>query len=120
VVSHESALVVHELGDVNPALVHLTVPPNFRPRSPRVRLHHAKVPVEDTVERTGFLVTTPLRTILDVAAGNLDLDLLATAVSDALDLGLLTRSQILDRADGHGDHAALRIERALQHVAAAP
>jgi len=116
VVSHESALVVHELGDVNPALVHLTVPANFRPRAPGVRLHHADVAADDIVERTGFRVTTPLRTLLDVAAGNLDLDLLATAIGDALEIGLVTRPQILGRVDAHGEHAALRLERALQLV----
>src|SRR5258708_5330098 len=105
VVSHESALVVHELGDVNPALVHLTVPPNFRPRAPGVRLHHAAVPAADIVERAGFRLTTVLRTLLDVAAGNLDLDLLATAIGDAIEVGLVTRSQILGGVDAHGEHA---------------
>jgi predicted transcriptional regulator of viral defense system len=118
VVSHESALVVHELGDVNPALVHLTVPPNFRPRASGVRLHRADLPQDDVIERTGFRVTAPLRTLLDVAAGNLDLDLLATAIGDALEIGLVTRSQVLERIDAHGEHAALRIERALQLVTA--
>jgi predicted transcriptional regulator of viral defense system len=118
VVSHESALVVHELGDVNPALVHLTVPANFRPRASGVRLHRADVPADDVVERAGFRLTTPLRTLLDVAVGNLDLDLLAAAIADALELGLVTRSQILGRVDAHGEHAALRIERALQLVTA--
>src|ERR671931_639924 len=41
VVSHETALDVHELGDVMPARVDLTVPPGFRSRSPAVRLHVA-------------------------------------------------------------------------------
>src|SRR5450759_4218672 len=30
VVSHESALAVHEISDANPARIHLTVPPGFR------------------------------------------------------------------------------------------
>jgi predicted transcriptional regulator of viral defense system len=116
VVSHETALAVHALGDVNPALVDLTVPPNFRPTAPGMRLHRASLPPHDIVERGGFRLTTPLRTLLDVAAGNLDLDLLTTAIGDALEVGLVTRSQVLGRADSHGDHAALRIERALQLV----
>jgi predicted transcriptional regulator of viral defense system len=118
VVSHETALAVHALGDVDPALVDLTVPLNFRQRAPGVRLHRSSLPTDDVVDRSGFRLTTPLRTLLDVAVGNLDLDLLATAIGDALEAGLVTRSQILGRADSHGDHAALRIERALQLVTA--
>jgi predicted transcriptional regulator of viral defense system len=114
VVSHDTALSVHQLGDANPALVHLTVPPNFRPKAPGVRLHPADLPSEDILDRQGFRITTPLRTILDVAAGNLDLDQVATALGDALEAGLLTQRQLLARADSFGDHAALRIERALQ------
>ena len=114
VVSHDTALSVHRIGDANPALVHLTVPPNFRPKAPGVRLHHADLPSEDILDRQGFRITTPLRTLLDIAAGNVDLDQLAAAIRDALEAGLLTRRQLLARADSFGDHAALRIERALQ------
>lgn len=114
VVSHESALVVHGLGDVNPARVHLTVPTNFRSRATAVQLHRAELPQADTVERAGFRVTTSLRTLLDVAASNLDLDQLAAALGDAIELGLVTRQQVLDRIDDLGDHGALRLERALQ------
>ena len=35
VVSHDSALSAHEIGDANPAQVHLTVPTNFRARRPK-------------------------------------------------------------------------------------
>jgi len=113
VVSHDSALSAHDIGDANPAEVHLTVPPNFRATAEGVRLHRGVVPPGDIVERQGFRLTTPLRTLLDIAAGNLDTDQLATAIRDALQAGLVTRRQLLSRADSFGDHAALRIERAL-------
>ncbi|MCA1844666.1 MAG: hypothetical protein LC792_16030, partial [Actinobacteria bacterium] len=113
VVSHDSALSAHEIGDANPAQVHLTVPPNFRPTAIGVRLHRGVLRTADVVEHQGFRVTTPLRTLLDAAAGNLDTDQLATAIRDALDAGLVTRRQLLGRVDAFGDHGALRIERAL-------
>lgn len=113
IVSHDSALSAHEIGDANPAEVHLTVPPNFRPTAKGVRLHRAVLPPGDIVERQGFRLTTPLRTLLDIAAGNLDTDQLATAIRDALDAGLVTRRRLVSRSDSFGDHAALRIERAL-------
>jgi predicted transcriptional regulator of viral defense system len=115
VVSHESALSVHELGDVNPARIHLTVPPGFRQRVPAgVVLHRAELPAADVREQEGFRVTTPLRSLLDAAAGDLDLDLLAGAIEDALEQGLLTRTALLARADQLGPKAALRVERALR------
>lgn len=120
VVSHDTALAAHELGDANPAAVHLTVPQNFRSKAPGVRLHRGELPAEDILERGGYRITTPLRTLLDVAAGNLDTDQLATAIADSIEAGLLTRRQLLARADAFGDHAALRIERALSQTRAEP
>jgi predicted transcriptional regulator of viral defense system len=114
VVSHDSALSVHELGDVNPSRTHLTVPPGFRQRAPRgVVLHRAELPAADVREQEGFRVTTPLRSLLDAAAGDLELDLLAGAIQDALEQGALTRTSLLARADQLGPKAALRVERAL-------
>lgn len=114
VVSHESALSVHELGDVNPSRTHLTVPKGFRQRPPAgVVLHQGLLPEGDVRDQEGFRVTTPLRSLLEVAAGDLDLDLLAGAIEDALEQGVLTRSRLLARADELGPKAALRIERAL-------
>jgi len=116
VVSHDTALSVHELGDVDPALVHMTVPKNFRATSTGIRLHRGDLPAEDILDRSGYRITTPLRSLLDAASGNLDLDLFAGAVTDALDKGVVTRRQLLRSADAFGAHAALRIERALQSV----
>src|SRR5215469_215147 len=114
VVSHETALAAHRLGDVNPALVDLTAPRGFRATATGVRIHHAVLPADDVLERGGFRLTTPLRTLIDVAEGNLDVDLLATAIRDALDAGVVTRAQVLRRADSAGEHAELRTIRALQ------
>lgn len=116
VVSNETALSVHELGDVDPARAHVTVPPNFRQRNPGVVLHRADLPREDIEEHDGFRVTTALRSLLDVAAGELDLDQLAQAIEEALARGMTTRRALRERADEFGPKAALRVERALQEV----
>lgn len=113
VVSHETALAVHDLGDVNPARVHLTVPARFRKRARGVVVHHGEVPDSDVEQRHGFRLTMPLRSLLDVATGDLDLDHLAGAMEEALARGVLTRRMILARVDAFGDRAALRVERAL-------
>ena len=118
VVSHETALSAYELGDVNPARVHLTVPPGFRGRVLGAELHKSELPSGDVREREGYRITTPARSLLDVATGNLDQDLLTGAIRDALDRGLTTRSALLRRTPEFGPNAALRIERALQAIAA--
>ncbi|HVF76546.1 MAG TPA: type IV toxin-antitoxin system AbiEi family antitoxin domain-containing protein [Acidimicrobiales bacterium] len=113
VVSHATALSVHDLGDLNPAQVHLTVPRGFRKRAEGVVLHRGEVPEADTQQWEGFRITAPLRSVLDIANGDLDLDQLATVVAEALERGLFTRRMLLARADEFGDRAALRIERTL-------
>jgi hypothetical protein len=116
VVSHETALSVYELGNVNPARVHLTVPRGFRQSAPGVVLHLGEVPTSDVREQEGYRITTPLRSLLDVAAGDLELDELATAVDDAVGRGQVTAPMLRTRSDEFGVNAALRIERALQQV----
>jgi len=117
VVSHETALVVHNLGDANPTRVHLTVPPGFSARAPGAVLHYGEIPSNDVEQFEGYRVTTPLRTLLDVAADGFELDQFTTAVRDALDQGMVTRRLLRDRADEFDDRAALWVERALSSIA---
>lgn len=115
VVSHETALAVHDLGDVNPAVVHLTVPANFRSRAPGgIRLHRAELPPADIWLWEGFRIATPLRSLLDVAAGTLELDQLSDAVRRAFEQAWTTQDDLIARAEELGPRATLRIERALR------
>lgn len=113
VVSHDSALAVHELSDVNPAKIHLTVPKGFRAVDDAVDIHHGSLEAEDIEMRNGWRVTTVERTLADVAGGDLSQELIDTAVADALERGLTTRRRLLRRAADATDRAALRLERAL-------
>lgn len=114
VVSHESALAVHGFGEFEPVRVHLTVPPAFTRRDDAVDLHRADLPAEDVQERTGFRVTTPVRSVIDVAAFRPDEEQLARAIGEARTLGLLTARRLRSRAEAVDPLAALYIERALQ------
>ena len=92
VVSHDTALTVHELSDVMPDRVHLTVPKGFRKSvPPGCVLHKATLPPNEIEPRTGYRVTTPLRTLLDVADSPLSQEHLNRAVRDALERGLVRR-----------------------------
>src|SRR5436305_5386287 len=71
VYSHETALSIHELSDVNPAKLHMTVPAAFRRRAkaPKILvLHRASLNEKDVEKRQGFAVTRPLRAIADLVA----------------------------------------------------
>jgi predicted transcriptional regulator of viral defense system len=99
VVSHESALVLHDLTELLPGAIHLTVPPTFRKEAPEgCVLHKASLPPGDVEERVGFRVTTPLRTLLDVAANGISMEQLEKAVAEALGRGLVRRGKLLAAA----------------------
>jgi predicted transcriptional regulator of viral defense system len=92
VVSHDTALTIHALSDVMPDRVHLTVPTGFRKKAlPGCVLHRADLAPSDVESRIGYQVTTPLRTLLDVAGGPLSQEHLNKAVHDALERGLVRR-----------------------------
>jgi hypothetical protein len=98
VYSHQTALSLYELSDLNPAKLHMTVPKGFRRNSdiPGVlELHHADLPEGDVQAARGFKFTRPLRTILDVIeAGTVERDFIRQALRQAVDRGLITRQQI--------------------------
>jgi predicted transcriptional regulator of viral defense system len=92
VVSHDTALAVHALGDVMPERIHLSVPRGFRKSvPPGCVLHKADLTPKEIESRTGYRVTTPLRTLLDVADSALSQEHLDKAVRDALERGLVRR-----------------------------
>lgn len=119
VVSHETAMSVHGIGEFESAKVHLTVPPSFTMTDEALHLHRSELPEDDVLTETGFRVTTALRSIIDVAASSPDQDQLARAIEDAQQGGLLTLRRLRSRAETLDARAALNIERALQHLESA-
>lgn len=113
IVSHQSALSVHELGDFMPAVVHLTLPEGTRRKAPGVVVHGAELAEADVESREGFNVTSPERSLLDVAASGVEPDQLGTAVEEAAERGLASTQGLRTRVDSFGPEAALALERAL-------
>lgn len=94
VISHDSALTIHELSDVMASKIHLTVPSGFRKKKPKECVfHRGIVSKKDKEQREGFYVTTPLKTIIDSAESNFSMDYLEQAVRQACDKGIL---QLID------------------------
>ena len=115
VISHESALALHGLSDVNPRRIHLTVGPDFHARDDAVVLHVADLRSDEVDARGSWSLTTVERTLADVAR-ELEQELLVGAVRDALASGRITRRRLLRLTSGLEDRAALRLERALTEV----
>jgi predicted transcriptional regulator of viral defense system len=98
VYSHQTALSLHELSDLNPAKLHMTVPTHFRRNSDTpgiVVLHYADLPSGDVQAGPGYKYTRPLRTILDlIEVGTVERTFIRQALRQAIDRGLITRQQL--------------------------
>jgi predicted transcriptional regulator of viral defense system len=96
--SHQTALSLYDLSDINPAKLHMTVPKGFRRNStiPKVLvLHKAASTQADSQDIFGVRATTPLRTISDlIMEGKTDRMILKQATTEGLTRGLVTRRQI--------------------------
>jgi predicted transcriptional regulator of viral defense system len=98
VYSHQTALSIHELSDVNPAKLHMTVPVAFRrtAKTPNVLvLHRSNLDQKDIELRQGFAVTRPLRTIADLAvAESTARGLVQQALMEGRRSGVITAREI--------------------------
>jgi hypothetical protein len=84
VVSDRSAAVLFGFGDIDADVHEFTVPVRRQTRRDDVRFHRRALGPTDWTLHHGLPVTTPVVTIRDLAAGNLDGDHLARVVRDAL------------------------------------
>ena len=85
VISHESALAIRDLSDVNPPKVHITVPKAFRVRRAIPRylvIHHADLSDTDIASVEGVPTTTVRRAIEDCHRTHLGPALLRQAIED--------------------------------------
>ena len=97
VISHETAAALYELGDLLPSKIHLTVSLDFRKRPAKsLVLHKANLSASEIEKRDDLPVTTPLRTVLDLARSHLDDERLSAVTKDAIKKGLASRKELLD------------------------
>jgi len=95
--SHETALSLFGLSDLQPSRLHMTVPRGYRRHGkiPEILcLHHSVYRTEECEERNGYRVMRPFRTFIDLLHGGaVSPEFFRQAVRQALDQGYLTRSQ---------------------------
>jgi predicted transcriptional regulator of viral defense system len=118
VFSNQTALSLHELSDLNPAKLHMTVPRRFRRNSdiPGILvLHHADLATNDIQTAQGFRFTRPLRTILDlIEAGDVERGFIQQAIRQAVQRGLVTPQQLRGITLTHSQETRKLIEDALR------
>ncbi len=97
VLSHETALDLHDLCDVNPAKVHVSVPMAYRltREVPRVyEIHRRRLDPADVMRHEAIPIVIPARAILDGIEVNLRAGLVDQAIEVARSRGLLTADDL--------------------------
>jgi predicted transcriptional regulator of viral defense system len=97
VLSHDTALDVHELCDVNPAQIHLTIPTSYRLQKSVPRLyavHRRDLEKGEKTLHEGIPIVTPRRAILDGLESGLRTDLLRQAIDTAHRRGQLNGPEL--------------------------
>jgi len=95
VLSHETALDLHELCDVSPSAIHLTVPRGFRTRkaTPEIyRLHRCDLDSAEVGWHEGIPIVTPERAILGGIEQALGWQLIDQAIETARARGSITKA----------------------------
>jgi predicted transcriptional regulator of viral defense system len=93
VLSHETALDLYEVCDVNPAGIDVTVPHSYRTHRPvpvLYRLHPRNLASEESGRLRGLPIVTPLRAILDGIETHVRRDLIEQAIQTAEQQSLIT------------------------------
>ncbi|MEX3516914.1 type IV toxin-antitoxin system AbiEi family antitoxin domain-containing protein [Corynebacterium camporealensis] len=96
VVSHESAAELHGIGDLETPRIRFTVPNRRQTRQPDVAFRPAQLTADDWMLIDSLPVTTPVRTLIDLARAGHEPDHLSDVVRDILHLRLATRAELSD------------------------
>jgi len=119
VVSHDTALALYDLAPSRSHEIHLTLPRECRPRTPQtttaVSLHTTTVPLrrEEVTNRFGVQVTSPARTIADVADIGSDPSVVLEATSRALATGLVSANELHTAVRRRSARVRQLVERAI-------
>ncbi len=113
VVSHQSAAELHGLGSLSPRFLHLSVRAGRPPVTPRLAVVHRSLTGADVESAGPFLVTTPVRTVLDLAEGDIGQAALNEVVADAVAIDRCAGREITDAGARLSPRAARRVYQAL-------
>ncbi|MGH9671225.1 MAG: type IV toxin-antitoxin system AbiEi family antitoxin domain-containing protein [Terriglobales bacterium] len=106
VISHDSALALHNLSDVVPGEIHITVARSSSRRRKGLRQHTSRLLPSDIKRREGLPVTSVPRTLGDAAKTGLAEEFVGEAILQALKRGLTDRKALQREARRRGGRAA--------------
>lgn len=115
-VSHHSAADLHGLGRLRPRFLPLSVGAGRPPVTPRLVVLRRALPAADLESAGAFLVTTPVRTVVDLAETDIGQAALDEVVRDAVVIGRCTHDEIATAASTLELRSAARVRRALDGV----
>lgn len=114
VVSHQTALALHDLSDVVPDSIHLTVPRSRRshrhPPGTTVHTQIAPFGSGDVQARHFVRVTAPALTILDCLQAGVGLEQIEMAIDQAVERGWISRADLQARAAERGQRVARLVD----------
>ena len=93
VLSHDTALEVEDLADVNPRRIHVTMPPGYRLRRQVpgwITVHRDRLEPAEVTEHQGLEIVTPARAIIDAIEDDLGDRFVEQALATARRRNLLT------------------------------
>ncbi len=97
VVSHRSACLVHELGDIPAPETELTVPRRRTTRELGIRLHIERLDPEDVTIVDGLPVTTVTRTVMDLMRNGADAGHVGGVIANAERRNLVDLDSLAER-----------------------
>ncbi|WP_019932532.1 hypothetical protein [Nocardia sp. BMG111209] len=112
-VSHHSAAELHGLGRLRPRFVHMSAGDGRLPSAPGLVVLRRVLHGRDVESAGTFLVTTPVRTVLDLAEAGIGQDALTEVVADALAIRRCAGAEIRHAAAILPPQTAARLRRAL-------
>ena len=124
VVSHDTALALYDLAHSRSHEIHLTVPRERRPRGAPpaggVRLHTTVAPLrrDEVAKRFGVEITSPARTLADVADVGAEPGVVIEATARALATGLVTAGELREAVDHRSARVRGLVERAIREAGA--
>ncbi|MQY18190.1 hypothetical protein [Nocardia macrotermitis] len=115
-VSHHSAAELHGIGRLRPRFVHMSASGGRLPSSPGLVVLRRALRRTDVESAGAFLVTTPLRTILDLAESGIGQIALDEVVADAVAIDRCNPDEIFTAAATLADRATVRLRRSVDRA----
>lgn len=99
VFSHDTALSKHDISDVFPSQIHISLPTNHSKRRivpEGILVYFADIPKKDIQWYGDVPITKPRRTILDMSKVNTDCNIIEQAITNGIKQNLFRLSDVLD------------------------